>query len=419
MRSQDNHPLFTEGDDLRHSLDAHLGRIQEFVDEIPKPRFLATSDDELYQHVYDTFVVTPVEIYEDQIAIDPPEPVKIDVRGRPGYLNFGDGPALVPGLKLQVWIPYSGDDRLWTLRPHSMWSMSAVGNVHTSDIGGSGHVGFVLTHPTGDSADEIRRTIEQLLHPIREALKAQKGEIDWRVAKLPELVRAAIAARRKEFDKHDDIVRTLAIPLRHKSGVPPVDPIRVRRRFPKPLPSAPAAVAEPGIPDEEFEYILNILRHVGCTFEATPATYRVHDEEELRDILLANLNSHYLGDATGETFRKRGKTDIRIEAASRAAFVAECKVWRGASELAEAIDQLQGYLTWRDSKAAVIVFNKKIAGFSELQSKVPEVFRTHTLFRAEISLTHAGEWRFIFASSEDADRRLTVHVFLFNLFVSE
>jgi hypothetical protein len=145
----------------------------------------------------------------------------------------------------------------------------------------------------------------------------------------------------------------------------------------------------------------------------------VHDEEEFRDILLANLNSHYQGDATGETFRKKGKTDIRIEAASRAAFVAECKVWRGITELIEAVAQLQGYLTWRDSKSAIVIFNKKVAGFSDLQTKVPELFRSHAAFRAEVPTKHVGEWRFVLASNEDVNRRLTVHVFLFNLYTAE
>lgn len=418
MRNEDNNPLFSEGD-LRHLLDAHFERIEEFVAQIPKAKFLATAEDELYQHVYDTFVVTPIEMYEDQISMDPPEETKIDVRDRAGYISIGGGPILKTGLRIKVWIPYTGDDRLWTLRPHSLWSMGAAGNVHASDEGGSGNLVLTLTHLTGEAPEEIRRTIDQMLHPIREALRDQKANIEWRVAKLPDLVRAAIAARRKELEKHEHVVTTLAIPLRHKPGMPPVDPIRVKRRFPKPLPAAPTAAPEPGVPDEEYEYILNILRHVGCTFEATPATYRVHDEEELRDILLANLNSHYLGDATGETFRKKGKTDIRIEVASRSAFVAECKVWRGTAELLEAIKQLQGYLTWRDSKAAVIIFNKKVAGFSDLQTKVPELFRGHEAFRAEVPVKHAGEWRFVIASSEDPSRRLVVHVFLFNLYVAE
>jgi len=90
------------------------------------------------------------------------------------------------------------------------------------------------------------------------------------------------------------------------------------------------------------------------------------DPIPLRDILLAHLNGHYQGDATGEAFRRSGKTDIRIEDGIRAAFVAECRVWNGQKELSQAIDQLLGYLTWRDCKAAIIIFNKHNSKFSGL-----------------------------------------------------
>lgn len=78
----------------------------------------------------------------------------------------------------------------------------------------------------------------------------------------------------------------------------------------------------------------------------------------LRDHFLLQLNGHYEGGATGETFNASGKTDILIRAENRNVFIAECKFWRGKKAFDEAIDQLLGYLTWRDSKCALIVFNK-------------------------------------------------------------
>ncbi len=54
----------------------------------------------------------------------------------------------------------------------------------------------------------------------------------------------------------------------------------------------------------------------------TARTYYVNTEEELRDHLLATLNTHYDA-ATGETFRKIGKIDIHIEFDNKAAFVGE------------------------------------------------------------------------------------------------
>ena len=138
----------------------------------------------------------------------------------------------------------------------------------------------------------------------------------------------------------------LGIPLKIHDGAPSVRPIQIKRTLVKPLPPPPKSgfKPEPGITDEDYEHILSVIRHEGRTFEATPRTCAVHDdEEELRDIILAHLNGHYQGGATGETFRRSGKTDIRIEDQDRAAFVAECKVRRGQKELLAAIDQLLSY----------------------------------------------------------------------------
>lgn len=66
----------------------------------------------------------------------------------------------------------------------------------------------------------------------------------------------------------------------------------------------------------------------GTSMEKTARTYYNNQEEELRDILLAALNTHYES-ATGETFRKIGKTDIQIEFENKAAFIGECKIWGG------------------------------------------------------------------------------------------
>lgn len=59
------------------------------------------------------------------------------------------------------------------------------------------------------------------------------------------------------------------------------------------------------------------------------------EEEQLRNLILANLNSLFKGTANGECFRKHGKTDICIEYENRSAFVAECKIWSGIKNFLE------------------------------------------------------------------------------------
>jgi hypothetical protein len=131
------------------------------------------------------------------------------------------------------------------------------------------------------------------------------------------------------------------------------------------------------------------------------------------------LNAVFEGKATGETFRKYGKTDIRIEEESRSAFVGECKLWGGEKVLLDALDQLLGYLTWRDCKAALVLFNKDVAGFSGVQETIASALAKHRGFLRGKETGHAGEWRFVFQSAEDPAREVTVHVFAFNLFVAQ
>lgn len=235
---------------------------------------------------------------------------------------------------------------------------------------------------------------------------------------LAGLIRAAVVDRRARLDRHKGIAALLDIPLASKSGVPSVQPIKVEvRPLPKlPVPPKSGLVAEPGISPDTFEKILGMIRHEGRTFETTPATYAKLNEEELRNVVLAHLNGHFQGKAAGEVFRRSGKTDIRIEEESRSAFVGECKVWGGAAQVSGDLDQLLGYLTWRDSKAAFIVFNKSVRGFTALCASLVEAIKAHRCFVKELPSGEAGEWRVVMRSIEDEGRLITVQVFAFNIF---
>ncbi len=85
-------------------------------------------------------------------------------------------------------------------------------------------------------------------------------------------------------------------------------------------------------------------------------------ENEMRDALLHDLNGHW--SATGETFSKMGKTDIRVVFAEAAEtgvsdliFKAECKIWDDVGCVTEAFEQLtERYLTNREHRTALIFF---------------------------------------------------------------
>ena len=130
-------------------------------------------------------------------------------------------------------------------------------------------------------------------------------------------------------------------------------------------------------------------------------------------MIKASLNAVY-SSATGEAFRGKGKTDICIEAGNRSAFVAECKHWRGASKLLEAVDQLLGYLTWRDAKTALVVFNKEVKDFKVLREKIRPTMEDHRAYKSTSQNdTESGEWRFVLATDSGTD--VVCHVMLYHL----
>lgn len=417
MYSRDN-MLFHKGD-LSATLRNQVVRIPTKVDAIPKDQFLSSSEEAIFENILAQIEVDPLVIYEDRMETEPRE-TKIDISGRKERIFFGDrGPIYVEGMEVTISIPFTGDPGLWDLCPDHRTSVFPRANIHQPKKDGIGFLDIVIAQLKDEPANKIKSCFDEELERIRKYLKSQKGQIDSFNMSAPDHIRRAIKARMKRLKTYDGIVEMLGIPLKRREGAPLIEPIPIKRKLIRPLPPPPKSgfKPEPGITVQDYEHILSVIRHEGRTFEATPKTYAVHDEEELRDIMLAHLNGHYQGTATGETFRRLGKTDIRIEDQDRAAFVAECKIWRGERELSNAINQLLGYLTWRDCKTALILFNKRVAKFNDLLAKVPRAIRVHQKFKRILTDGANGEWRFEFFSAEDESRQIIIHFFIFNLYI--
>ncbi|MCP9470415.1 MAG: hypothetical protein NNA31_10505 [Nitrospira sp.] len=409
--------LFYEHD-LDRILCAHLAGIGAKVDAIPQDQFMNARPEDVVAHLVSQMTVNPLVLYEDRAEMEQKE-TKIDVAAWRDRKPFGDpGPIYVAGVAITVTIPFTGDGQLWTCRPNQRQTVFPRGRVSPARGDGVGQLYIDMAQPADEPPDRFKSRLDDELKSIRFYIDAQRKQIEQFNAGLPAAIRPAVDARRARIQKHQGLKDVLGIPLKRREGAPFVEPIKLTRKLVRPLPPPPKSgyQPEPGIADEDYAHILSVIRHEGRTFETTPKTYAVHDEEELRDILLAHLNGHYQGDASAETFRRGGKTDIRIEDNNRAAFVAECKVWKGPKELSQAIDQLLGYLTWRDCKAALVIFNKHNAKFSAIVEGVPSIFKSHEKFRGLLLSGSGGEWQFRMSSREDEGRDVRVHVFVFNLY---
>lgn len=415
--------------------------------------------------------IEPVTLREGELSMKQ-EACLVDLSRDRRYVGpAGEGaPVQVPGARVIVSVPFEGEAWLLQYRPSTYATVFPHGGVAarpgdrrgeivlTFDVAYSaGHAGNeeaaeytadgeYRTDNEDSDAARIKGALEREINLIGRYLERTGAQLDAYNRRLPGEILKAVKKRRRRTKQSEILSEMLGIPQSAEAlmqgfaineiqagsatGTPlevsdfmPARPAKHTTQPARPPQPGGKLPVEPGISEELYELILGVLRHALRTYETTPGTYSGLDEEAMRDLLLAHLNSYFQGGiAAGEVFRRSGKTDICVQDKSRAAFVGECKVWGGAGQVAGDVDQLLGYLTWRDSKAALIVFNKTVAEFSAVvgtesrEGKLPGAIRGHRCFVTELPCEQAGEWRYTMRSAEDKDLLLTLHVFAVNIY---
>lgn len=414
MFTVDNKNLFYDRS-LQAELDGRTAEVIKRIQQLPKEQLLSIPEKDIVNDVAGQLEIEPLVI--KKLERDEPEEVLLDRRNLPGSgLRDNSGPRLVHGTRLTLRLPYNGFGILWNIMLSSqVLPNHPRGIVEKSDIR-NGILKFVLEQRADDDPEGFKKDINENMSRIKSCLTIQTNEIKRANEEIINSCHAAIRSRKQRLEKQNELIEILDIPLKHTKTAPHF--IDMKRVEIEPLPPTSDEKLEQqwGIKTEEYEYILKIIRHMCRTFETTPLTFQGLDEEDLRNIIIASLNGYYEGGASGETFRSEGKTHIRIEKEDRAAFVAELKVWTGEKKLKGGIDQLLGYLTWRDCKTSYVIFNKNNKKFIELHDSVRPAIQSHESFKKELGCDEHGEWRFVFKSPEDEDQEITIHVMLLDLF---
>ena len=257
----------------------------------------------------------------------------------------------VPASKVVVSFPVTGTTEMLDYQA-STFSLSG-----TSGKVSGGHVIVEIVERTLDAAtihsqvERVKKDIDQRVTWVNKDLVSFRSTAEQSIRSTFE--------RRKERVLNDRAVEeALGIPVRTSTVPRPPVPARRAQIDLQTRKAQAGFVPEPVLDDAIYQDVLQAVRAWGTSLERTPSTTAKLDEEELRDLLLGNLNTYWQGGAGGELFNGSGKTDILIRHGDRNAFVAECKIWHGPKGVAEALDQLLSYLVWRDSKAALVMFIK-------------------------------------------------------------
>jgi hypothetical protein len=317
------------------------------------------------------------------------------------------------GIREESWftfhIPYTGEKKFFYCRPTTATLSPPLGTVTEEDL---------LFDFSGAalSAEQMQSQLTQNIANIKQYLEWLSADVDQGFRSLHTQLEGAIHARRKRVADARDKVAKLGFRIFRREDAPrfavPVTRKSIAVRNSKS--ASTSGPAEPYLDNAVYEDILKVIESMAILIERNPTTFARIPEEVLRDHFLLQLNGQFEGAATGETFNAGGKTDILIRENNQNIFIAECKFWNGTKSLTEAIDQLFGYLTWRDSKAALIVFSRN-RNFSRVIEEAGNAFRGHPQFRAGKPYSSESGFRGVFARVDDEDRLILVTAMIFNV----
>lgn len=369
---------FFAGKDTRYYLADFYSKMKSEVERMSDAEIVSCDFQEWADYLATKYSIVPISIFETNIEKTLSE-TKVKranpFRGHPYERDFFE----IDGVRVTFKIPFDGEPDLFELQPGSRillrFATQSFVSPHDEECG-SLTLDFEYTKQ--ELQDKGEAMAEYVQKQFENEFRNYKTMIDNVNAEVTSFNNGLVASamrlleeRKKKADSFSAISNALQIPLTASKNAPNTKPIQLHRivRQPSVKPTVKPPTPEPCISDGDYENINNIISMCGTTMEKTARTYYANTEEELRDHLLATLNTHYDA-ATGETFRKIGKTDIHIEFDNKAAFIGECKIWHGDSLFQGAIQQVINYSTWRDLKVSVIIFNKNNQSFPSILSKI-------------------------------------------------
>ena len=383
------------------------------IDRLENDYVLKASPAELERFYIEKATINPLVLDVDGYYIDDQKGTEIDVSRDFNRAIFPGSRAVVKGTRLTIAVPFTGDPMLWRVRA-STYSLSGYPEIHVGD----GIITFEHQFPDDapPAPDHLKSEIQRSIASLSSAAAHLANDVATHNREVTTEVQAAIARKLQKAKAATNTVAGLGIPIKAKSTPATFVAPAKRKESPVARPSVPKEkfAPEPVLEQREFEHILGVIRSMALVIERSPASFASLDEEAIRTHFLLQLNGHYEGSATGETFNSAGKTDILIRVDNRNVFIAECKFWRGAKSYEEAVDQLLGYLSWRDSKCALLIFNKT-KDSSSVRAKMHEIMTGRAEHRKTVSHDPQGDSRYTFVKASDPGREIQIQTMLFDI----
>lgn len=380
------------------------------ISQMDGNRLLNTSPDDLCDYFEEKYRVNVPVLREDEITADQNE-TQIDVSGdRLRVIRDRSRPFYISGTEIIITIPYEGDTEVFNIQLTTFTLSPPSADIRSNSL-------IIKIQGTDLKPKQVRSEIDKTISEINQHLNTLKENAKGLNGQLRSLANVAIENRRKKLLSDQNLVASLGFPLKERSDTPKtyVSPT-VRRKIRDTLPPASTEPfsPEPVLSNDDYDHIIDVIQNMAQVMERSPSAFATIDEESLRSHFLVQLNGQYEGQATGETFNYEGKTDILIRVQGKNIFIAECKYWGGPKKLTETIDQLLGYSSWRDTKVAIIIFNRN-KNLSKVLESIPQTIESHSCYKRFLGKKSETNFRYVFSNRDDSNREMILSLLVFDV----
>lgn len=405
MKRSNSFSVFAELE-LRDHLESRVRALRQKIAAESENYILNVDEQQYIEHLVSESTLENIELHVDNVEATTRE-VQVPAQHFSPLFNVQPGKSY-PRTAIVYHVPFEGDAGLFHCAPSSrlLW---------TVPVWVTGQELCFELVDMSNNPEDLNRQSEGTLRDLQRQADSVTREVASYNSSLEAQARKELVRRKEEIRSKQGFLSAIKVPLRKREDLP--------ETFAVPVPKPPRKIAlrpaasekpfrpEPTVDEGTYREILQVIYDVGKAFERLPATYSAKSEEELRDHVLLYLVPRFTGSATGETFNRGGKTDILLRYENTNVFVAEFKFWKGPQSVSRAASQLFTYLTWRDSKAALVVF-VPIRAFSTALEGARAALRGLDNFVREDAPVAESWFDFVFHFPGDTSRSIRVALLL-------
>lgn len=380
-------------------------KIGKDIESKSKEYILNIDENEYVDYLYDEYRLESLNIAINSEIVNKPIVKKEMLESR-----FRDYQYECDVYYIVVTFLFTGTTQLFSVKPNP-WTLTSY-DIEIND----NSVSFTVSMTRLD-ADEFKREKDAAYNSAFANIGHVNMNVEQYNNQLKSVIFSLLKRYRDKYIKENAFYQAINVKVDQSTEVVYTVPTVKRKVIPQPLLNEKREfVSEPTMADNMYNDVLKIIYQVGKNWEKKPSVYQGKDEEALRDLLLTFLETRYESTtATGETFNKNGKTDILLKYVNGTnLFIGECKFWHGASEFSKAINQLfDRYLTWRDSKVALIFFVSNNDFTNVIKTARVEIAK-HSYFLSECGERGESSFSYIFHLPNDKERKVYVELILFH-----